>query len=112
MYDVSQKTLQWCINDIQLKLDSITKNHLLTSTEEDCLLQWIILMNKCDMSPRITTVHKMMCVLVTQQQQLTVQLTVGKNWVQQFINCYDILKLKYNCKYNYQQAKCEDSELI
>jgi len=73
-HDVPQKTLQQCIDGIQPKLDSIMKNHLLTSIEEDCLLQWILSMNKCDMPSRIAIVCEMVHILVTQQQQSTVQL--------------------------------------
>ncbi len=64
------------------------------------------------MPPQIVTVREMARVLVAQRQQLIIQPTVGENWVQRFINCHELIKLKYNQKYNYQQAKCEDSKLI
>jgi len=32
--------------------------------------------------------------------------------VQNFINCHKKLQSKYNWKYNYQQAQCEDSKII
>jgi hypothetical protein len=38
--------------------------------------------------------------------------TVGKCWVQNFINRHPELKSKYNRKYDYQRAKCEDPEVI
>jgi hypothetical protein len=37
---------------------------------------------------------------------------IGKAWVRTFIRCHDTLKSKYNRKYDYQRAKCEDPELI
>jgi len=61
------------------------------------------------MSPHIAAVQEMMCLLVAQHKQPT---TVGQIWVRNFINRHNMLKSKYNQKYNYQQAKCEDSELI
>jgi len=54
----------------------------------------------------------MVCILVAQQQQSTIQSIMSENWVQRFINRHDSIKSKYNQKYDYQQAKCEDSELI
>ena len=38
--------------------------------------------------------------------------TVGEHWVQNFIKRDDELKSKYNRKYDYQRAKCEDPRLI
>jgi hypothetical protein len=40
------------------------------------------------------------------------QPTVGKCWVSRFINRHPQLKSKYNRKYDYQRAKCEDPEVI
>jgi hypothetical protein len=37
---------------------------------------------------------------------------VGKVWVHDFIKRHETLKSKYNRKYDYQRAKCEDLELI
>ncbi len=101
-----------CINSILSQWGFILRQCLLTSMKKECLLDWILSINSYDMSSWITTVCDMMCILVTQQQQLTIQSTVSKNWVQRFINCYDLIKSKYNQKYDYQWAKCEDSELI
>jgi hypothetical protein len=38
--------------------------------------------------------------------------TVGKNWASRFINSDDRIKSKYNRKFDYQRAKCEDPILI
>jgi hypothetical protein len=38
--------------------------------------------------------------------------TVGKNWATKFIARHETLRSKYNRKYDYQRAKCEDPELI
>jgi hypothetical protein len=38
--------------------------------------------------------------------------TVGKNWASRFINSDERIKSKYNRKYDYQRAKCEDPALI
>ena len=42
------------------------------------------------------------------ESSVNVSLTIGKNWVHKFINCYEQLQSKYTQKYDYQQALCED----
>jgi hypothetical protein len=37
---------------------------------------------------------------------------VGKNWATNFINRRPEIKSKFNRKYNYQRAKCEDPIII
>ncbi len=66
VYDVSSKTLQWCIIDILSRLDSISKNHLFMSTEEKGLIQWILSMNQRDMPSKIAIIWEMTHLLVTQ----------------------------------------------
>ena len=105
-------TLQQCIINISSKLDSIFKKCLLTLTEEKSLIQWIILMNQHSMPSKITIVQEMTHLLVTQCFKSIISSLIDQNWVQKFIDCHNMLKLKYNCKYNYQQAKCEDLKLI
>ena len=109
MYNVPWKTLQYCIIRVQSKLDSITKNHLLTPTEEESLIQWILLIDRCSMLSRIAVVQEMMCLLVTQHEK---QTNISQLWVHNFINHHNMLKSKYNHKHNYQQVQCKDPELI
>jgi hypothetical protein len=40
------------------------------------------------------------------------QAQIGKCWVYNFITRYPELKSRYNRKYDYQRAKCEDPEVI
>ena len=108
-YDVTRSTLQRRINGIQARLGSIAKNRLLTPTEESSLVQWILSMDRRGMPPRIMAVREMARLLVAQHERST---TVGQNWVRNFIDRHDTLKSKYNRKYDYQRAKCEDPELI
>jgi hypothetical protein len=51
----------------------------------------------------------MASLLVAQHKKST---TVGKIWVRNFISRHNTLKSKYNRKYDYQRAQCEDPELI
>ena len=58
-------------------------------------------MDRRGILPYIASVREMARLLVAQRQQLIAQPTVGENWVRKFINRYDILKSKYNRKYDY-----------
>src|SRR4051794_29548356 len=78
-------------------------------TEEESLIQWILSMDKHSILSRVMTVCEIACLLVTQHEK---PAYVGKTWVHSFISHYNTLKSKYNHKYDYQQAKCEDLELI
>jgi hypothetical protein len=61
------------------------------------------------MPPRVTTVRQMAGLLISQHKK---QASVGKTWVRSFIGRHNTLQSKYNRKYDYQRAKCEDPELI
>src|SRR5450432_2655483 len=37
---------------------------------------------------------------------------VGRNWVFNFVQRHQALQTRYNRKYNYQRAKCEDLQII
>ena len=64
------------------------------------------------MPPRIATVRQMASILAAQHVGSATPLLVGPNWVLRFINRYNDLKSKYNRKYDYQRAKCEDPTQI
>jgi hypothetical protein len=51
-----------------------------------------------------------MASLSASQHEQPVQL--GKHWIQNFIKQYNTLKSKYNSKYDYKRAQCENSALL
>jgi hypothetical protein len=108
-YDVPRDTLQHRIAGTQPRLGSTAKNHLLTSTEEEYLVQQILSMDKRGMPPTITTVQTMASLLASQHGK---PVAAGKCWVRNFISRHDTLKSRYNRKYDYQRAECKDPELI
>ena len=69
-------------------------------------------MDQRGMQPRIATVRQMASILATQRTGSTTPLSVGQCWVSRFIKRHDDLQSKYNRKYDYQRAKCEDPVLI
>jgi hypothetical protein len=56
-FDVSRKKLKNRIAGIGPRVGSIAKNRLLTPTEEQTLVQWILLMDRRGMPPRLSTIH-------------------------------------------------------
>ncbi len=62
--------------------------------------------------PKIATVGEMACLILAQHIESITPPLIGQNWVCNFINRHDTIKSKYNCKYDYQCAKCKDPNLI
>jgi hypothetical protein len=54
----------------------------------------------------------MASILAAQFAGSTIPLPFGQYWVSRFIKRYDDLQSKYNRKYDYQRAKCEEPILI
>ena len=108
-YDVPRSTLQTRIAGTQVQLGSTSKNRLLTPTEEEILKQQILSMDRRGMPPTLESVRRMAGLLATQHGYTA---PVGKCWARNFVSRHDTLKSKYNRKYDYQRAKCEDPDLI
>ena len=69
-------------------------------------------MDRRGMPPRVAAVRQMASLLVAKHSKSTPPPPVSRNWVRSFIDRHNTLKSKYNRKYDYQRAKCEDPELI
>jgi hypothetical protein len=111
-YDITRSTLQRRLIGTQARFGSIARNRLLTLTEEEILVRWILSMDKRGMPLRVAAVRDMANLLIAQHREKADIQLVGQNWVRNLINRHDTLKSKYNRKYDYQRAKCEDPELI
>jgi hypothetical protein len=111
-YDVPEKTARRRARGIAAKRASRAPNRKLSPTEEISLQEWVLSMDKRGMPPRIATVRQMANLLLAKRFKTTTPPTVGQHWVQNFINRDDELKSKYNRKYDYQRAKCENPTLI
>ena len=64
-YDVPRDTLKRRIDGTQPQLGSTAKNRLLTSTEEECLVQRILSMDKRGMPPTVAAVRVMAGLLAS-----------------------------------------------
>jgi hypothetical protein len=108
-FDIPRTTTRRRISGIRPQRGSRAVNRLLTSTEEETLVQWILSMDRRGMPPRAQAVRQMAGLLLSQRGRAA---SVGINWATRFINRDERLKSKYNRKYDYQRAKCEDPSLI
>jgi DDE superfamily endonuclease/Tc5 transposase DNA-binding domain/helix-turn-helix, Psq domain len=109
LYDVARSTLQDRINKHPARRDSRPASCKLTEIEESTLVQWILSMDERGLPPRPDTVQQMANLLLQKRCQ---NRTVGQRWVYNFVQRHDALKSRYNRKYDYQRAKCEDPTII
>jgi hypothetical protein len=80
----------------------------LTSTEERVIVQHILNLDARGYLPRLTDVKDMANVLLAERGQHP----VGKNWAGEFVKRQPELTIKFNRKYDYKRALCEDSGVI
>ena len=83
----------------------------MTSTEEEVLLERILDLDARWFPPRISVVREIANIILATRGETPPQ-TVGQNWVRNFINRHEILQTKYNRKYDYHRAQCEDPVII
>src|SRR6201996_4574119 len=79
----------------------------LTQNEEEVLLQRILDLDSQGFPPQLSIVRDTANILLANRGQQPA-LTVGKNWVPNFVKRHPLLQTKYNRKYDYQRAMCED----
>jgi hypothetical protein len=108
-YSIPRTILSRRSHGTPAQVNFLPTNHKLTTTEEYTLVQWILDMDIRGMPPTKDFVHQMAELLLA--ERLT-DLRIGKCWVNNFLKWYPELKSKYNRKYDYQYAKCEDPEII
>ena len=66
-------------------------------------------MDQRGLAPTRLIVHQMATLLL---QKRSPNSTIGVNWVYNFTKRQDALTSRYNCKYDYQRAQCEDPILL
>ena len=84
-------------------------NRRLTPTEEKILIQRIISLDNNGFSPTLPFVRSIANLLLQQREP---SKEVGLNWLTRWLRCHNELVAKYLRKYDYQRAKCEDSEVL
>ena len=114
LYNIPWLTLSCYLCDSIIQCESQIMNCKLTSTEETTLIQWILLMNQYNLSFQAPHIQQMAQILLNKHinSAFNTVWLIDEYWVCNFINCHDKLESKYHCKYNYQQAQCENSKII
>src|SRR5450432_3088622 len=113
-YDVSWKTLSRRARGQLSRRDRRSPNCKLTATEELTLVQWILSMDQRGLAPRPDSVRQMADLLLQKRSNSNSNpiSQVGQNWVYNFVQRHKALQTRYNRKYDYQRAKCEDPQVI
>jgi len=96
------------------KEDTPPMHRKLSDTEETTLVEWILDMDTRGLSVTKALIQQMAELFVIQHQTDASNPTpsFGVNWTSKFIKRHPVLQLKYNRKYDYQRALCEDPKLI
>src|SRR5450432_3930159 len=113
-YDVPESTLRSRVKGVSSRRDLEPRNRKLTTTEESTLVQWILSMDQRGLSPRSDFVQRMANLLIEKRSDSSQGSGsgVGKLWVHNFVQRHQALTSRYNRKYDYQRAKCEDPAII
>jgi hypothetical protein len=112
-YDVPYSTLYRRVKGCSARRDSRPASCKLSQTEESTLVEWILSMDQRGLAPTSDIVRQMANLLLQKRSQNQANPpTVGKLWVHNLIRRHQTLKSRYNRKYDYQRAKCEDPALI
>jgi hypothetical protein len=112
-YDIPESTLRRRVKGGNARCDSVPINRKLTQTEETTLVKWILSMDHRGLAPTSDIVRQMANILLQNRSQNQPNPpTVGKLWVHNLVQRHKDLKSRYNRKYDYQRAKCEDPDLI
>jgi predicted HTH domain antitoxin len=83
----------------------------LDAIEEDSLENWILDLDARGKAPTFALAGEMANLLLA-QRSTTPSLTIGINWVQNFVKRRDKLKTRFSRRYAAQRALCEDPKLI
>ena len=110
-FDVPETTLRRRLRGITNRATSRANSHKLTEIEEESLQKWILSMDSRGSAPRPSSVREMANILL-EHRRTTPVLSVGENWVTNFIKRHPTLSSRFSRRYNYKRAKCKDPRII
>jgi len=108
LYSVPQSTLSDRLAGITSRRDCRPNAMKLTKTEESVIVEHILNLDARGFPPRLAAVKAMADSLLAERHRDP----VGVNWASTFVKRQPELKVKFNRKYDYRRAKCEDPEVI
>jgi hypothetical protein len=107
-YDIKWERLRDRLNGIPARRDCPPNSRKLTSYEEEAIVQYILDLDSRGFPPRPRDVQEMADLLLAERDASP----VGKNWATNFINRRPEIQSKFNRKYDYKRAQCEDPVII
>jgi hypothetical protein len=111
IFEVPETSLRRRLNGSTNRAETRANGHKLTQIEEESLQKWILSMDSRGAPPRPSSVREMANLLLAARGSTTV-LSVGENWVTNFVKRHPILSSRFLKGYNYARAKCEDPQII
>jgi hypothetical protein len=88
--------------------DIIPNSRKLSDLEEQIIIEYIIDLDSRGFPPRLRGVEEMANRLLVDRDASP----VGKRWASNFVRRQPDLKTRFNRRYDYQRAKCEDPTII
>ena len=108
MYNAPRSTLRDRRAGRLSRDDSTANSRNLTSAEEEVIVKYVLELVKHGHPPQLLDVANMANSL---QEERSLG-PVGSNWASTFVSRTPELKVKFNRKYDYKRALCEDSGVI
>jgi hypothetical protein len=108
VYEVTFDSLRRRHNGIQARSDWVPKQRKLSDLEEETIVQYILDLDSRGFPPRHCSVEEMANRLLADRGALP----VGKRWSINFVKRQPELKTRFQRRYDYQRAKCEDPTVI
>lgn len=108
IYDVPESTLRDRMNGRPSQRESTPKSRKLTNLEESVIIQYILDLDSKGFPPRLSGVEDMANRLLAERDAGR----VGVHWPSNFVKRHSELATRFNRKYDYQRALCEDPDII
>ncbi|RKK99344.1 hypothetical protein BFJ70_g17514 [Fusarium oxysporum] len=93
---------------IQSRRETIPNSRRLSDLEEQIIIQFILELHARGFPPRLRGVEEMANRLLADRNASP----VGKRWASNFVKRQPELKTRFQRRYDYQRAKCEDPTVI
>ena len=104
IYNVLETSLRDRMNSIIAKREDRNARHILTFSEEETLVRYILDIDARGFPPRISGVEDMANSLL----QIRLAKFVGTRWAYRFVQRHHNLKTRLPRAYDFQRALCED----
>ena len=113
-YGVPESTLRTRLQGRPSRQEIRSANLKLTDTEEQTLVNWILSMDERGLPVRIALIRDMANLLLQKRTSTDASSTrtIGPRWPYNFVRRHDSLQARYNRKYDYKRALCENPTVI